>query len=108
MTNEDNLITIKKSSIKDLLLKFFVAIIEGYIWLNKESTTFWRRLLSGHSTARKLIEDDAILLFFNTLLFAAIGIFLGGLIGNIMFNITFLNILAFLVVKMQWVQKLLK
>lgn len=106
--NKDNLITIKKSSVKELLGKFFAAIIKGYIWLNRESTTFWRRLFSGENRLRMLVENDAILIFFNTVAFAAIGMFLGGLISEILFVITFLNILAFLVIKMEWVQKLLK
>ena len=102
-----NLITIKKSRFKQLIGKFFKVIIKGYLEINKLST-IWRIVFSSSSTAKKLLSDEAIILFLNTILFAFIGNIFRGLIGEIALIAAFLNILAFLVIKMQWTDKLLK
>ena len=108
MTNEDDLLTIKKSSVKEGLANFFAAIIKGYIWLNRESTTFWRKVLKEENRLRKLVENDATLILINTIAFFMIAGTFRGLIGEVMMVVTYLNLLAFLVIKMEWVQKLLK
>ena len=105
--NED-LIILKKSSLKKFVGKTFALLIKAYIALNKETTMFWRRLFSSHSRMRKLLESDAIVLFFNTVVFGLIGRLFEGLISQILFILVFLNIAAFLIITMGWVKKLLK
>ena len=100
-------IIIKKSKIKQAIAKFFVLIIKGYLELNKLSTV-WRIVFNSSSTARKLLSNDAIVLFFNTVLFAFVAQIFRGLISEVLSVVAFLNILAFLVIKMEWAKKLLK
>jgi hypothetical protein len=103
---DPNLIVIKKSKFKELIGRFFAFIIKGYLEINKLST-IWRVIFSSESRIRILLSSDAIVLFLNTLLFAFVGNFFRGLIGEVAIVVAFLNILAFLVIKMEWTDKLL-
>ena len=108
MSEDENLIVLKKSSLKKFIGRFFAFIIKAYIQINKETTVFWRRLFKSEGRIRTLLESDAIILFFNTILCSFIAAFFRGLIAEIFLVAYFLNILAFLIVKMEWTQKLLK
>ena len=96
MNEDENLIVLKKSSLKKILGGIFAFIIKAYIKINKLSTLMWG------------VESDAIVLFLNTILFCFIAAVFRGLIAEILLVASFLNILAFLVIKMEWTQKLLK
>lgn len=106
--NEEELITINKSDIKSFLSKVIAKLISYYIALNKETTLFWRRLFNGDSKIRILLESEAIVLFFNTVAMAIIGTIFGGLINQILSITALLNILTFLIIKMDWLDKLIK
>ena len=106
--NSDKLYTIKKSSLKRELGNGFAWIIRLYIKINHVTTIIFKKIFSGHKTMQKLLSSDAIVLFFNTILLAFIGNVFGGLIGQVTMIIAFLNILAFLVQIMGWVDKLEK
>lgn len=108
MERNEELIVLKKSSLKQFIGKFFKLIIKSYLALNKETTVFWRRLFSSEWRIRKLLESDAVVLLFNTILFCFIATVLRGLIANILLIVAFLNVLAFLLIKLEWVDKLLK
>lgn len=100
-------IIIKKSKIKQAIAKLFAIIIKGYVELNKLST-FWKIVFSSSPTMQKILSSEGIVLFFNTLLFAFVAQIFRGLIGEVLFIASFLNILAFLVIKMGWYKKLTK
>lgn len=106
--NQDNLIIVKKSDLESGIGKFFSLIYTYYLKLNSVSMIIFKKIFSSSQTAQTLLSSDAIVLFCNTLVFAFIGNLLGGLIEQIAFVACFLNILAFLVGKMGWIQKLEK
>lgn len=105
MTNDD-LITVKKSKLKSNLSKLITVIYSLYLGLLKNTTFFWTKIFEKEGKLRILLEEPAIVLFFNTLLFAFIGNFFGGLIGQVALGACFLNILMFLFEKIGWVDKL--
>lgn len=106
MTNEE-LIVVKKSRVKKAIARSFYFIIKVYLEINKLST-IWRKVFNSSSTAQKLLSNDAIVLFANTLLFGFIANIFRGLIGEVLAVLAFSNILAFLVIKMGWYKKLKK
>lgn len=108
LENKDDLIVIKKSKLKEIAADYLTKAY--YIWISFQATTtmFWTRLFSGDSRVRILLESPAIVLFFNTLLFAFIGNLFGGLVGQIALFLTFLNIFLFCVEKLEWIAKLKK
>ena len=107
-SNPNDLIIVKKSDLKSALGKIFSFIYTYYIKLNSISMIIFKKIFSSSQTAQTLLSSDAIILFCNTLVFAFIGNFFQGLIGQIAFISCFLNICAFLFGKMGWVEKLNK
>jgi hypothetical protein len=89
-----------------IIAKFFVFIIKCYLELNKLSTV-WRVLFSSSNVARKLLASDAIVLVLNTVLFSFAAKIFRGLIEEVLTIVIFLNILAFVVIKIGWSKKLL-
>ena len=102
----DELIVIKKSKVRSNLSKLINIIYTFYIDSLTELTLFWRRIFENDSRIRILLESPAIVLFFNTLLFAFVAQIFGGLIGQALFIGAFLNILMFLFDKMEWIEKI--
>ncbi len=95
----DDLITLKKSKLKSSLSKLITVIHNLYLGLLKNTTFFWTKIFEKESKLRILLEEPAIVLFFNTILF-------GGLVGQVAIGACFLNILMFLFEKIGWINKL--
>lgn len=104
--NDENLIVIKKTTVKRKLGNILGKMLEFYIDLNIELTLFWRRLFSKESRILILLSNRYIALFFNILLFAFIGQFFGGLINQVMFYGAFFNIITMMFNVMGWIDKL--
>ena len=102
----DDLITLKKSKLKSSLSKLITVIHNLYLGLLKNTTFFWTKIFEKEGKLRILLEEPAIVLFFNTLLFAFVGNFFGGLVGQVAIGACFLNILMFLFEKIGWINKL--
>lgn len=106
--------TIEEKKLKSEILKILQHLGNFYTKLNQELLFGWRKFLSKQSDNRVtaalkvLIENRATALFLNTLLFAAVGQFFGGLIGQIFFIITGLNIVLFCATILGWEDKLKK
>lgn len=87
------------------LLNIFTSIQNIWIEGNKQLLVLWKKGLDQlpNSTNPKstknrlliLLDNPAIALLLNTILFWLIGSIFGGLIGQIMFGATFINILFF-------------
>lgn len=104
-TNDEDLVLIKKSKLKSSLVSFLRVAYNFYIGTLKATTMFWRKLFKpdqkvlGFIHMRPLLEDPAIILFFNAVLFAAIGsVFLGtsGLLSQGLFWASGVSMLMFL------------
>ena len=113
-----------RSTLKNSLRIFVRAAYKTYIFTMRETTMWWRHILAKENRARVLLESEAIVLFFNTVLFAVIALgiqnqtwfikqFLPisdqmmGFIPVALYNLTFANILMFLFKKLGWVDNLL-
>jgi hypothetical protein len=103
--NNDDLIIIKRSKSKRLIGKILSKGYSYYLLLLKSTTLFWTKIFTNDSRIRLLLESDAIVLFFNTLLFAFVGRVFGGLIGRVLIIVCFCNIMLFLFHKMEWITK---
>lgn len=108
MTNDEDLIIIKKTTAKKKIGKILVKMLTFYTDMNKELTLFWRRIFSKESVILKLLENQYIALFFNVLLFAFVGRVFGGTISIVLLWMTFFNILTMMFHVMGWIDKLNK
>jgi mannitol-specific phosphotransferase system IIBC component len=106
MSSEINYTTIKTAAITTL--KRAITIQDK---INSLLMSFWVKLLDQQKDNRItrglkiLIKNSATALFLNTLLFAAIGHIFGGLINNILFYASALNIIVFLARILKWEDK---
>lgn len=107
-SDPNNLIIIKKSKVKYALGVFFDLIIKIHLKITSITTAIYIKIFSSSKTMQDLVSNEAITLLLNTLLFAFIGNLFRGLIGEIAAIVCFFNILAFLINKMEWVEKLKK
>jgi len=105
--NNEDAIVIKRSKLKELAAKGLRLTFKVYDEVYK-LTVVWRFLIPSSSTFRKLLDDPAVALFFNTVLLAFFGKLFGGLIGQIALYAVILNIFGFLFMKMEWYEKLIK
>lgn len=106
MSDNEEVIIIKRSKVKELAAKALRFTFKIYEEVNK-LTFIWRFLIPDSATFRKLLDDPAIAVFFNTILIAFFGKLLGGLIGEVGLYVVLFNILGFLFMKMDWYQKLM-
>lgn len=106
--NEQELISISKKDIKSLAAKILTILTKYYLIFNQETTLFWRRIFSNDNRIRLLLENEAIILFFNVVAAAIVGTIFGGLINQILSILAILNIITFLTIKMDWLEKLAK
>lgn len=106
--NKESLISLSIKDIKKLVSKILSRLTKYYLIFNQESTLFWRRIFDGDSKIRILLENEAIILFFNVVAAAIIGTIIGGLINHILSILAILNIITFLTIKMDWLEKLVK
>lgn len=106
-TNNEEVIVIKRSKVKELAAKALRFTFKIYEEVNK-LTLIWRFLIPGSNTFKMLLDDPAVAIFFNTVLIAIIGKIFGGLIGQVGLYIVLFNILGFLFMKMEWYEKLMK
>lgn len=105
MQSDDNLIVIKKSSIKEKGAKLFIKGLDIYTTFYVTTLTFWLKVFSNENRIKILLQSEPWALFFNTLLCATVGTILGGLISQILLAFTVLNILVFCLKKLSWYEK---
>lgn len=103
---DDILFTVKKSDIKKFLYKVLSFLYTYWVKFQSNTTMVWTKLFNKESRIKTLLESDALVLLFNTFLFAFVGNFFRGLIGEVSFVLMFLNILLFLINKLGWIEKL--
>lgn len=102
---------------KENLIKVILALNSFYLFLNQELLFVWRKLLSKQSDNRithffkTMIENPTTALAINTVLFYLVSAILSGgagLIGQLFFLLSLLNIVMFIVNFFGWIDKLKK
>ena len=103
---DEILFSIKVKDVKRWLYTFFNFLVVTHIFIDSYMAPFWSKIFFFSSRLQTLSTNKYVRLLPTTILFSSIGSFFGGLIGILLYYAVFLNVIAILVERTGWLEKL--